>query len=100
MHKIKKELRKFLIISGGSIEDEFAKEWIAKNPADFIIVADSGMEFMRRIMMKPNMIIGDFDSVALDTLEFFKGQVDKYTWVEYGSSYLPSDINAAYLWAP
>lgn len=31
--------------------------------------------------------------------KFFRGQVDKYTWVGYGSSYLPSDINAAYLWA-
>lgn len=30
---------------------------------------------------------------------FFRGQVDKYTWVEYGSSYLPSDMNAAYLYA-
>ncbi len=31
--------------------------------------------------------------------KFFRGQVDKYTWVEYGSSYLPSEMNAAYLWA-
>ena len=31
--------------------------------------------------------------------KFFRGQVDKYTWVDYGSSYLPSDILAAYLWA-
>ena len=31
--------------------------------------------------------------------KFYKGQVDKYTWVDCGSSYLPSDINAAYLWA-
>ncbi len=29
--------------------------------------------------------------------KFFRGQIDKYTWVEAGSSYLPSDINAAYL---
>lgn len=29
---------------------------------------------------------------------FFRGQVDKYTWVDRGSSYLPSDMNAAYLW--
>lgn len=29
---------------------------------------------------------------------FLRGQVDKYTWVSPGSSYLPSDINAAYLW--
>ena len=31
--------------------------------------------------------------------KFFRGQIDKYTWVNCGSSYLPSDINAAYLWA-
>ena len=31
--------------------------------------------------------------------KYFRGQVDKYTWVDKGSSYLPSDINAAYLWA-
>lgn len=31
--------------------------------------------------------------------KFFRGQVDKYTWIDYGSSYLPSDLNAAYLWA-
>lgn len=33
-----------------------------------------------------------------DRSRFMRGQVDKYTWVDYGSSYLPSDINAAYLW--
>lgn len=31
--------------------------------------------------------------------KFYRGQIDKYTWVNYGSSYLPSDMNAAYLWA-
>ena len=31
--------------------------------------------------------------------QYFRGQIDKYTWVGYGSSYLPSDMNAAYLWA-
>lgn len=31
--------------------------------------------------------------------KFFRGQVDKYTWVDYGSSYLPSELNAAYLYA-
>jgi dTDP-4-amino-4,6-dideoxygalactose transaminase len=30
---------------------------------------------------------------------FFRGMVDKYTWVDVGSSYLPSDALAAYLWA-
>lgn len=30
--------------------------------------------------------------------KFWRGQIDKYTWVDYGSSYLPSELNAAYLW--
>lgn len=30
---------------------------------------------------------------------FFRGQVDKYTWVDIGSSYLPGELNAAFLWA-
>ena len=34
-----------------------------------------------------------------DRSRFIRGQIDKYTWRDYGSSYLPSDLNAAYLWA-
>ena len=29
---------------------------------------------------------------------FFRGEIDKYTWVDFGDSYLPSELNAAYLW--
>ena len=31
--------------------------------------------------------------------KFFRGEVDKYTWIDIGSSFLPSDILAAFLWA-
>lgn len=34
-----------------------------------------------------------------DRSRFFRGQVDKYTWQDVGSSYLPSDLTAAFLWA-
>ena len=34
-----------------------------------------------------------------DRARFFRGQVDKYTWVELGSSYVPADILAALLLA-
>ena len=33
-----------------------------------------------------------------DRSRFFRGEIDKYTWQDYGSSYLPSDINAAWLY--
>lgn len=31
--------------------------------------------------------------------KFYRGEIDKYSWCDVGSSYLPSDLNAAYLWA-
>ena len=31
--------------------------------------------------------------------QFFRGQIDKYTWVDIGSSYLPGEVTAAFLWA-
>lgn len=34
-----------------------------------------------------------------DRSKFYRGQIDKYTWVDHGSSYLPSELNAAYLLA-
>ncbi|MGL5692565.1 MAG: dTDP-4-amino-4,6-dideoxygalactose transaminase [Peptostreptococcaceae bacterium] len=34
-----------------------------------------------------------------DRSKFFRGQIDKYSWVDIGSSYLPSEINVAYLYA-
>ena len=34
-----------------------------------------------------------------DRSEFLRGEIDRYTWVDMGSSYLPSELNAAFLWA-
>ena len=31
--------------------------------------------------------------------KFFRGEIDKYTWVDFGDSFLPSELNAAHLWA-
>ena len=40
-----------------------------------------------------------FREKGTDRSKYFRGQVDKYRWQNYGSSYLPSDMNAAYLYA-
>lgn len=40
-----------------------------------------------------------FREKGTDRSQYFRGQVDKYRWQNYGSSYLPSDMNAAYLYA-
>lgn len=54
------------------------------------------------------LLIKDIDNVkraeiirekGTNRSQFFRGEIDKYTWMEAGSSYLPSELNAAYLWA-
>ena len=40
-----------------------------------------------------------FREKGTDRSEYFRGQVDKYRWQDYGSSYLPSELNVAYLYA-
>ncbi len=53
------------------------------------------------IVFKDNNYVEDAEIIrekGTNRSKFFRGQVDKYTWVECGSSFLPSDINAAYLW--
>ena len=54
-------------------------------------------------LLLPNLDLRDEAEICrekgTDRSRFFRGQVDKYTWQDYGSSYLPSDLNAAYLYA-
>ena len=40
-----------------------------------------------------------FREKGTDRSKYYRGQIDKYRWQDYGSSYLPSDLNAAYLYA-
>ena len=54
------------------------------------------------ILIKDSKYIEDAEIIrekGTNRSKYFRGQIDKYTWVNYGSSYLPSDMNAAYLWA-
>jgi dTDP-4-amino-4,6-dideoxygalactose transaminase len=54
------------------------------------------------LLIKDNKYVEEAEIIrekGTDRAKFFRGQIDKYTWVNYGSSYLPSDMNAAYLWA-
>lgn len=61
-----------LIITGGSIDLAFAKIYIDEQEWNFVISADSGMEFCRKAEILPDMILGDFDSADPDTLKLFQ----------------------------
>jgi dTDP-4-amino-4,6-dideoxygalactose transaminase len=54
------------------------------------------------ILFQDDKYLGDAEILrekGTNRSRFFRGEIDKYTWVHYGSSYLPSDMNAAYLYA-
>ena len=58
-------MKHFFIIAGGKIEDAFAIEVLKGFAEKTVIAADSGMEFLRRNEIVPQVIIGDFDSVSM-----------------------------------
>lgn len=65
-----------LIISGGNINKNFLKEMIDKNEYNNIIACDKGLELLYKCNMKPNYIIGDFDSVNKNILIHYKKNKD------------------------
>ena len=65
------EEMKCVIISGGHIEDAFAIEWLKENTYDLLIAADSGMNFLYRNRIVPDVVAGDFDSVSRESLAAF-----------------------------
>ena len=63
---------KTLIINGGTIEDAFALSYIERVKPDCILAADRGMEFCYRNQIKPDVILGDYDSADKTILEAFR----------------------------
>lgn len=64
---------RFVIISGGHIDDVFALNYLKENKYDCMIAADSGMDFLYQNEIVPDIIAGDFDSVASESLVYFQG---------------------------
>ena len=67
-----------------------------------------GINLMRNYGQHNALLINDPDFIeqaeiirekGTNRSKIFRGEVDKYSWIEFESSYLPSDINAAFLWA-
>lgn len=73
---------KTLIINGGTIEDAFALSYIERVKPDCILAADRGMEFCYRNQIKPDVILGDYDSADKTILEAFRRQ-SGIEWHQY-----------------
>lgn len=65
-----------IIISGGNINENFFKEVMKKNEFNNVIACDRGLEVLYKCNIKPNYIIGDFDSINKNILENYKKASD------------------------
>jgi len=63
---------KTLIITGGSIENDFALSFLKKIKVDYIIGVDKGLQFCYEHQIMPDYIVGDFDSLPAEILIWFK----------------------------
>ncbi|MDD3338012.1 MAG: thiamine diphosphokinase [Lachnospiraceae bacterium] len=64
------------IISGGDIDYDFALSYIEKHPADVVIAVDKGMQFCYARQVRPDYILGDYDSIDLKVLDYYRNETD------------------------
>ncbi len=66
--------KKAVIISGGTIDDKFVLQMLNEIQADYVIAVDKGLQFLYRNQVMPTHIVGDFDSVETELVEYYEKQ--------------------------
>ena len=69
-------MSKALIVTGGSINVAWAKEWLDNQTFDYCIAADSGLEYADKLGLKVDYLLGDYDSVDKDVLDTYKSNTE------------------------
>jgi len=70
-----------LIVVGGEIDDKFACDIVKTGAFEVIFAADSGIDFMYRNHITPDIVVGDFDSANPEALEYYR-DMDQVSVVE------------------
>ena len=91
-------MKKVLLVSGGEIEDAFALQYIKAQSFSHVIAIDSGMEFLYRHGLKPDVIVGDFDSAEASVLEKYR-QMPGIEWRKFQPKKDDTDTEIAVLTA-
>ena len=72
-------MRRCLIITGGTIDLDFAGSFLEHERFDKVIAVDAGLERAAALGLTPDMIVGDFDTVKPEVLEKFR-QMEHIVW--------------------
>ncbi len=87
-------MKQALIIAGGRMEPEFFRAYMDAYTFDFMAAVDFGLQFFYDAGLRPDLIVGDFDSVEKDRLRFFEGQKD-IAWMRLNPEKDDTDTEAA-----
>ena len=68
--------RRTVIVSGGMLEEEFVLPILKSEDTEFIIGVDKGLVFLHEHDIKPDYIVGDFDSVPRKLVNYYREEVD------------------------
>ena len=69
-------MSKAIIISGGELEEGFVETVLSENEGASIVGVDKGVEYLYHHQIKPNYIVGDFDSIAPEVIKYYKTETN------------------------
>ncbi len=69
-------MSKAIIISGGELEEGFVEKVLSENEGASIVGVDKGVEYLYHHQIKPNYIVGDFDSIAPEIIKYYKTETN------------------------
>ena len=70
------KMKRCLIVTGGTIDIAFAKDFLSQRSYDYVIAADAGLEVLRPLRISPNAVVGDLDTVDKKVREEYQNQPD------------------------
>ena len=68
--------KKTVIVSGGMLEEDFVLPILKSEETEFIIGVDKGLEFLYEHDIKPDYIVGDFDSVSRELVDYYREELN------------------------
>ncbi len=68
------KMKRCLIVTGGTIDIAFAKDFLSQRSYDYVIAGDAGLEVLRPLHISPNAVVGDLDTVDKKVLEEYQNQ--------------------------
>lgn len=77
------KVNRILIITGGAISPDFVKEYLDGQEFNIVIAVDSGLVTARELLIPIHYIVGDFDSVPRELIEYYRAQETAVVIKEY-----------------